>query len=188
MKRRLLLDALRNYLSEYPEERASVTEIINFIQGNPDCFERTNLYGHITGSAWLLNQTQDKVLLTHHKKLNKWLQLGGHSDGDGDTRNVALREATEESGITGITFISPNIFDVDVHIIPANPIKHTPQHYHFDIRFLLCAPHENFIVSEESFALKWASLADLENMKTTGKIADGMLRMIKKWQKILSYN
>lgn len=180
-----ILDALRLYCSEYDNEKDSIREVTDFIKTNPDCFCRDNLSGHITGSAWLLNPDENKVLLTYHKKLNKWLQLGGHSDGDSDTWHVALREATEESGILDISFVTQKIFDVDVHVIPADKNSGTLEHKHYDIRFLLKAPNENFTIGNESFALKWASLTDLENMLAEGKIAPGIQRMINKWRKIL---
>ena len=129
-KRDLLLTALRSYKTDFESEKAFIQEMIDFIEQNPNCFERTNLRGHINGSAWVLSPDEQKVLLTHHKKLNRWLQLGGHSDGDPNTWNVALREATEESGIQGIEFVMKEIFDIDIHTIPENPKKNEPQFFH----------------------------------------------------------
>ena len=120
-------------------------------------------------------------MLTHHKKLNRWLQLGGHSDGDNNTRNVALREATEESGISDISFMIQSIFDVDIHTIPENTTKNEPEHKHYDVRFLLKAPHESFIISEESNALKWVTKHDLLKMKQNKEISFSMMRMMDKW-------
>ncbi len=139
-----------------PEERA---KIIDFINNNPDCFMRSNLSGHITGSAWLIDETKTQVLLTHHKKLQEWLQLGGHADGDSDILNVALKEAHEESGITSIEPLSREIFDIDVHEIPEH--KGVPAHYHYDVRFLLVAKSKDFIISEESNDLAWISIKDI---------------------------
>ena len=156
--------------------------MIDFIEHNPDCFERTNLEGHVNGSAWVLSPDEQKVLLTHHKKLNRWLQLGGHSDGDPNTWNVALREATEESGIQGIEFVIKEIFDIDIHTIPENPKKNEPEHKHYDVRFLLKAPTEDFIVSEESNSLKWVDKKELATMANKGEISAAMIRMMQKWQ------
>lgn len=97
----------------------------------------------MTGSAWLLNPDGTKVLLTHHKKLNRWLQFGGHSDGESNTWNVALREVTEESGIQNIQFVSSDIFDVDIHTIPENSKKNEPEHKHYDIRFFIKSPNRS---------------------------------------------
>ena len=114
--------------------------------------------------------------MTHHKKLNKWLQLGGHSDGDPDTWKVALREATEESGIDNIAFVTRQIFDIDIHTIPENLKKNEPEHKHYDVRFLLKAPTEDFVVSEESNFLKWVDEAG------QNEISPAMQRMMQKWK------
>lgn len=128
---------------------------MEFVQTTPDCFKRTHKAGHITGSAWLLNPDGTAALLTLHRKLGRWLQPGGHADGDANPLRVALREAEEESGIIGIQPLSTAIFDVDIHRIPARPQAGEPEHLHYDIRFLLRAPHETFTCSAESEALAW---------------------------------
>ena len=181
-KRDLLLTALKSYKTDFESEKAFIQEMIDFIEQNPNCFERTNLKGHVNGSAWVLSPDEQKVLLTHHKKLNRWLQLGGHSDGDPNTWNVALREATEESGIKGIEFVMKEIFDIDIHTIPENPKKNEPEHKHYDVRFLLKAPTEDFIVSEESNSLKWVDKKELTMMASKGEISAAMIRMMQKWQ------
>ena len=179
-RRNLLLSLLRAYQTDFKDEQKSLQEIISFVEQNPDCFERTNLKGHITGSAWLLSPDGQKVLLTHHKKLNRWLQPGGHSDGDSDTRQVALKEAVEESGIRQIDFVMKDVFDVDVHVIPEN--KDVPEHKHYDVRFLLKAGTEDFVVSAESQALKWVNKNDLHEMEKAGEINNSITRMVQKWQ------
>lgn len=147
------------YARRHPSRRAAAEQIMRFVCSTPDCFERSHAAGHITGSAWLLNPAGDKALLTLHRKLGRWLQPGGHADGDSDTRRVALREAEEESGIAGIRLLSPGIFDVDVHEIP--PSGDAPAHLHYDIRYLLQAPHEQWVLSSESTALAWYTPAQI---------------------------
>lgn len=149
-------------MERHPERRAVAEEIYAFVAAHADCFCRTQKLGHITGSAWLLNPAGDKALLTLHHNLQRWMQLGGHSDGDPDTLAVALREATEESGIEGIVPVSPDIMDVDIHRIPDRPAKNEPAHWHYDIRFLMRAPHEHYRISPESDDLAWWSAADIE--------------------------
>ncbi|MBI3481525.1 MAG: NUDIX hydrolase [Bacteroidetes bacterium] len=126
-----------------------------------DCFQRTHLPGHITGSAWMVNGDRTKTLLVHHAKLNKWVQPGGHADGDENILNVALREAEEETGLKNLKPFT-TIFDVDIHKIPAR--KDFPEHFHYDIRFLTEADEtEKIIVSDESHDVKWVSMNELEN-------------------------
>ncbi|GJM07358.1 MAG: NUDIX hydrolase [marine bacterium B5-7] len=151
--RHWLWQQLQTYQASDNAQANQCTQMLAFIETHPDCFERHCLPGHITGSAWLLNSDHTAVLLTHHKKLGKWLQLGGHSDGDPNTLNVALREAQEESGIDAITPLSDAIFDIDIHEIPA--FGEEPAHLHYDVRFMLQAACENVTLSDESHALRW---------------------------------
>src|SRR5207245_6935322 len=99
-------------------EAAMVGRLRRFVTEHADCFERSLQTGHITGSAWVVDIDRSHALLTHHRKLNKWLQLGGHADGDPDILRVALREAREESSLESIRAVSEAIIDIDIHLIP----------------------------------------------------------------------
>lgn len=125
-QRDLLLSALRRYTPDDADEKRFLREITDFIKSNPHCFERTNQNGHVNGAAWVLSPDKQKVLLTHHKKLNRWFQPGGHSDGDPDTARVALREATEESGIPGIQFITKTSLTLTCISFRLTPPKANP--------------------------------------------------------------
>ncbi|MBP9752577.1 MAG: NUDIX hydrolase [Proteobacteria bacterium] len=147
--------------------------MLTFLDKHSDCFERSCIEGHFTGSSWLLSKDHKKALILHHKKLNQWLQLGGHCDGDTNVLNVAIKEAQEESGILGIKALSEDIFDIDIHKIPAR--KNEPEHLHLDVRFLLhVVSDEEFIKNEESNALKWIDLNEKD-------YPESLERMIKKW-------
>lgn len=176
MHRTPLLNDLDAYQANglmLPEETESLSKLLNFINTNPHCFERFNK-GHITSSIWIVNHDGSEALLTHHKKLNFWLQLGGHNDGDNDCRAVALKEAEEESGILGLEFITTNIFDIDVHAIPSSC------EYHYDMRYLLRAPKDaQFIVSEESHNLAWINREKIGNYSTERSV----LRMAEKFER-----
>jgi 8-oxo-dGTP pyrophosphatase MutT (NUDIX family) len=129
-------------------EAAMAADLIRFVEAHPDCAERSLQIGHLTGSAWIVDRERKRTLLTHHRKLNKWLQLGGHADGELDLLAVALREAREESGLARLRVVETAIFDVDRHLIPAR--KTEPDHWHHDIRFMIEAePEEPFVVSAE---------------------------------------
>lgn len=139
-------------------------DTIAFVQQHPDCFERSLLPGHITGSAWIVSPDRQQTLLIHHRKLDRWLQPGGHADGDANIVGVALREAQEETGLTSLRLVSANeglppIFDVDIHPIPAR--GDVPEHLHYDIRFLVEAdPNEPFGVSSEIRNIRWFLLKE----------------------------
>lgn len=175
MNRDFLLSKLNRYQPFDAHEYSMCERIVKFVKENPDCFERTLLIGHITGSAFIVNKRHTHTLMTHHQKLDKWLQLGGHSDGDPNTMNVALREALEESGLQNIVALSDEIFDVDVHEIPVR--KNEPAHFHYDIRFLFEADDvQELIRTTESKNLLWIPLEKMEEYTTE----ESVLRMARK--------
>ena len=152
-----------------------------FVEAHPDCFERSLREGHVTGSCWLLDASGTHVLLTHHRKLDRWLQLGGHADGDPDLLRVALREAREESGLEDIVAVSEAIFDVDVHAIPARGDE--PRHLHYDVRFLLRAGRDAPLrVNHESKALAWIKLSEVARLSPD----ESLLRMVAKTIQMMS--
>ena len=176
MHRQALLNLLDRHQPRGDHEEATVARIVRFVRCHADCFERSLAVGHITGSSWLINRAGTQVLLTRHRKLDMWLQLGGHADGDPDVMAVALREAREESGISGILPVSPDIFDVDVHPIPAR--GDVSAHEHFDIRFLLAATEsEQTQISDESIDLRWFTPDELTRLDVDASIR----RMQAKW-------
>lgn len=176
MHRNALLDILGRHEPRDSHEGASLAQIDAFVRAHAGCFERSLAVGHITGSAWLINRAGTHVLLTHHRKLDMWLQLGGHADGDPDVLAVALREAREESGIDDIVPVSTDIFDVDVHPIPERSGK--PPHDHYDIRFLLTATgSEKTKISDESNDLRWFSADDVLRLDVDASVR----RMHAKW-------
>lgn len=116
-------------------ERVNKHLFLRLLHTNPRCLWRDDFApGHITGSVLVSNLDCTRVLLLHHKKLNLWVQFGGHCDGDGDVYTAALREMTEECGITPDSVIGTSaIFDLDIHAIPERGTE--PEHLHFDVRF-----------------------------------------------------
>ena len=166
---------IKNYAQANPEEKAP-HDMLKFLDDETSYFSRNSYNGHFTGSAWIVSPDRSSILMTHHKKLGKWIQLGGHADGENDLLNVALREAKEESGIQQFKVLSGKIFDLDIHEIPKHNFE--PVHLHYDIRFLLEADPtgEAVIVSDESHDVTWIPLADVTKLNPEVSIA----RMIKK--------
>ena len=114
-----LIDQLKQFSQSSfctTEEQHKIAHFISFLEHNPAAFDRANK-GHITSSIWIVNADRTHSLLTHHKKFNLWVQLGGHNDGNIDCKAVAAQEAWEESGIEGLTFMNEGIFDIDIHLI-----------------------------------------------------------------------
>ena len=173
----LLEEQLLAYSSEYPEELEYKKQILAFLKSYENPFCRTQLAGHVTGSAFLLNSTGDAFLLMHHAKLDKWLQPGGHCDGNPVVLETALRESEEETGLEGIKAVSTDIFDIDVHPIPANSKE--PAHTHYDIRFLLQATHDSIVQNSESKDIRWFAFNET-NLPTAER---SVLRMVEKYKK-----
>jgi 8-oxo-dGTP pyrophosphatase MutT (NUDIX family) len=174
---RTLHAALHAYGQCWPEEAATADLFRSFLSEAPMAFERTHPPGHFTGSAWLVSADGARVLLTHHRKLDRWLQLGGHADGDHDIARVVLREAEEESGLAGLV-VAPALFDLDRHLIPARLDE--PAHWHYDIRHVVqAAPGaEQFVVSAESHALAWRPVIGLVD---DDAVDASVRRMARKW-------
>jgi len=138
-------------------------------------FDRALAPGHVTASAWIVDPERLRAVLLHHRKLERWLQLGGHVDGDPDVRRSAMREAREESGLRTLRTIADEIYDIDVHRIPARGDE--PEHDHYDLRFALEAdPREPLVRNEESHDVRWIALTDLE----TYAIDDSVRRLAAK--------
>jgi 8-oxo-dGTP pyrophosphatase MutT (NUDIX family) len=164
--RDLVRDVVLRYRDANPHESAVVERILHLLARHPDCLLRTCRVGHVTASALVLSSDHRSCLLTHHRKLDRWLQLGGHVDGEAEPHLSALREAREESGMTEFSFLpplsdgSPLPFDLDVHSIPAR--KDEPEHEHHDFRYLLvAAPGQVLHISDESNDLQWFPLEQI---------------------------
>jgi 8-oxo-dGTP pyrophosphatase MutT (NUDIX family) len=156
MHRQPLLKLLAAHRPFDESEAAMLQRTIDFVRAHDDCFERSLLVGHVTGSAWVRGESG--VLLLHHAKLNRWLQPGGHCDGDADVLRVTIKEAREESGLE-VEPVSTAIFDVDVHWIPQR--GDVPGHWHYDVRFLLRAINGNVQHNHESHGFRWVPLEEI---------------------------
>jgi 8-oxo-dGTP pyrophosphatase MutT (NUDIX family) len=184
MHRRPLLELLDLYAGRCPDEQDEVERVRALVRSHTDCFERDCLPGHITASSWIVSQDGLRCLLTHHRKLGRWLQLGGHADGDPDPEAVALREAQEESGMNDFVLVVPEdgcpVVDVDVHVIPA--WRADPAHEHHDVRFVFRAgAGQPLSISQESTELAWFEWAGLDAVGAD----QSLLRLARKARALL---
>lgn len=176
--------SLLEYNTDYAEEDFVKNKMLEFLKtvGNLS-FYRDSLSGHFTASSFLINKDKTSVCFGHHKKLNKWLFLGGHFDGDNDPLFVSIKEAKEESGIKSISPVSNHIFDIGMYLIPS--YKNVPAHYHFDVTFILQAHSDEFkINNEEMNDLKWVSIESPKSHWKDMFKDESICRMIEKYKKL----
>jgi 8-oxo-dGTP pyrophosphatase MutT (NUDIX family) len=176
-----LITALKKYKTDFDAERSFIAPFQHLLQ-NADAYSRHHLPGHVTGSAWIIDKNRGNVLLTHHAKLNRWLQPGGHADGDEDIFKVAWREAVEETGLPKFTLLQKGVFDIDIHVIPER--NGFPAHDHYDIRILLEAdPEQEVTISQESHDVRWVQI---ENLAERSGNNTSMLRMAEKVKQLFA--
>lgn len=177
MNQTAVLELLLAHQAFDAHEQQMLENITHFVRAHENFHSRELLLGHLTGSAWIVDENFSHALLLHHGKLNKWLQPGGHIEDDADMLSAALREAREETG-ANVRAHSEKIFDVDIHEIPARP--NDPAHFHYDIRFLLIADKAApLLVSSESKDLAWIALSEIETLTQE----ESVLRMVRKMKR-----
>lgn len=181
-RRQLQAQLLSLALAAEPVEAAIRDRMLELLAHTPDCFLRSCFPAHFTGSALVVSADGRRTLLHHHAKLDRWLQFGGHCDGEEDVLEVARREALEESGVAALVPAPSRPFDLDIHKIPAR--RDEPEHWHYDIRYVLIAPENApFLRSEESRELRWFTPEEMEKLP----LDEGLQRLLRKWRRLLSH-
>ncbi|GAB4153594.1 MAG: NUDIX hydrolase [Planctomycetota bacterium] len=157
MHRALLIAMLDAHSRKFPEREDLVERFRSFVRARADCLERSCLDGHVTASAWVVDPAAARAVLLRHRKLGKWLQPGGHVDGDPRAVRAAAREVREETGIVGLSVAAIHSevvpVDLDIHEIPRRGSE--PSHLHFDVRFLMRASSDRLIAGSEADAIRW---------------------------------
>ena len=177
MEKNALRTQIVAYIDSYRNDEHAQKTLV-FLDQNDNFWQKDNTAGHITASAWIVNVARNKTLLTHHLKLDKWFQLGGHIESeDDDIFAACLREAKEESGLARLHFTEKVLFDIDVHLIPVSKSGFSA-HWHYDVRVLLVADGNEPINFDknESKSVKWF---DITTLKSTFA-EKSLLRMAEK--------
>ncbi len=186
-----VLDLLANFQPSDEKEKADFIRIKELIAKHENIFSRSCIEGHLTASALVINSQTKMVLLHNHRKLNMWLQFGGHADGDNDMAFVALKEAREETGLSDLKFLikdeQTEILPIDIDLQTIPEMEETPEHFHLDFRFILLTnateiPKPN---EEESQDLKFFSFQEIEAMGD--KLDFALRRLAKKAEFLMSY-
>lgn len=169
---------LNKYKQSYLEEILIIDRFAKFLQ-DPGAYDRSHLFGHVTASAFIIHPDGRSLLLLHHKKLNLWLQPGGHADGEADVLQVARKEAAEETGLRDLVLLSDGVGDLAIHIVPA--FGDVREHFHFDMRFFFQAQSDEIINNEESHEVKWVALDEVHEFNQE----EGTRRVLRKIRSLL---
>ena len=160
-----LINLLKNYQPFNEQERFDQEAMINFFSRNPDALERSNTVAHVTTSTIVVNSSMNRVVFGFHNIYQSWGWIGGHNDGDEDTHRVALKETTEETGLTRLSFYSQDVFMLDTIYVP-NHIKHekhVSDHLHLNVTYLLIADESEPLLhsEEEHQGMKWFDITEV---------------------------
>ena len=144
------------------QEERDKAVILHFLEENDDAFLRENLIAHMTASAWVVNPLRDKVLMVYHRIYDSWSWTGGHADGEEDLLAVALREVTEETGVTHVRPVSKDIFSLETLTVDGHEKRgeYVPSHLHLNLTYLLEADDTEAlrVCEDENKGVAWFGL------------------------------
>ena len=144
------------------QEERDKDVILRFLEENDDAFLRENLIAHMTASAWVVNPKRDRVLMVYHRIYDSWSWTGGHADGEEDLLAVALREVTEETGVTHVRPVSKDIFSLETVTVEGHEKRgeYVPSHLHLNLTYLLEADDTEAlrVCEDENKGVAWFGL------------------------------
>lgn len=132
--------------------------------------------GHITCTGFVLAPDCERLLLVHHRRLDRWLLPGGHVEpSDPEIWDAASREIIEETGVALVPRSTPLVAGMDVHGIPSNGRE--PYHLHHDLLFAFRAAGDEIRCSPESRAVAWCTPAEFDRYQLPGNIRRAYARV-----------
>ncbi len=165
-----LVREIENFKPFNEQEEKDKSEILRYISQADNVLVRDNKNAHITVSAWLLDETHKYVLMAYHNIYKSWAWLGGHADGNGDLKEVVLKEVEEESGLGNVRFIKDDIFSLEILTVSGHEKKgeYVSSHLHLNITYLLGADKaENIRIKEdENSKIGWIDLNKINEYST----------------------
>ena len=134
-----IMEQLRAYRPWNEQEEADCAELLRRLGQGEDLWTRENRSAHLTASGWIVSPERSRVLMAYHNLYDSWSWLGGHADGDHDLLAVALREAQEESGLSTVRAVSPELFSVEILTVDGHEKRghYVPSHLHLNVTYLL---------------------------------------------------
>lgn len=165
-----LLDQLFAYTPVNEQEASDKEEMIRWLGQGSDLFTRDNRAAHFTASAWVVSPDRKYVLMAYHNLYNSWAWLGGHADGEQDLLKVAIKEATEETGVRNVRIVTPDILSVEILTVDGHEKKgsYVSSHLHLNVTYLLEADMEESleVKPDENSAVGWIHVDEI-NRKST---------------------
>jgi 8-oxo-dGTP pyrophosphatase MutT (NUDIX family) len=165
---------LKNLIQEYTpyneQEENDKRVMLKFMDSNKDVLARDNEIAHFSASAWVLNESENKLLMIYHNIYKSWSWTGGHADGEENLLEVAIREVQEETGITKVVPVTDNIFSLEIITVDGHMKKgkYVSSHLHLNITFLLKAYEDETLVikPDENSGVKWMDLEEAVSAST----------------------
>ena len=192
IKIKINVDSLKENLEEFEpyneQEEVDKKIILDYINNFDDTLTRQNKYGHFTSSAFVLNKERTKILMVYHKIYNSWAWPGGHSDGDSNLLNVAMKEAKEETGIKNVIPIFKNIYSIEIISVNGHEKseKYISSHVHLNVTYLLEADENEkiHIKEDENSGVKWVPIDNVLDLTSETWVRDrGYAKIIEKMKK-----
>lgn len=184
-----LYEEIKLYRPYNEQEEKDKNVMLKFIETFDDCFTRNNEIGHFTTSAWIVNETKDKVLMVYHNIYDSYAWIGGHADGDSNLLNVIRKEIEEECGLKNIKLLSDGIYGISVQTTDSHikNKKYVNCHLHFDVQYLFEASEFDKvrINEKENSDVKWISIDKVLDIVTEEHMKPLYKKMIDKMTKII---
>ena len=162
--REKLIEQLEKYKPFNEQETQDKALILHMLRNEKGIFYRTNMHAHMTASAWVVNKQRSKTIMVHHNIYNSWSWMGGHSDGDENLLNVAVREVKEECGMKNAHPVNEEIFSIEVLPVNGHQKKgqYVPSHLHLNVTYLIEADEtdELYIKEDENSNVSWFTFSD----------------------------
>ena len=183
-------EMLLNFVPSCEQEERDKEFLLKYIETYDDVLTRENTYGHLTSSAFVVNEDLSKALILHHNIFNGFIYSGGHADGEFDLYSVAVREVFEETGLEVFPLIDNNIFAIQSLPIKGHikKGKYVPAHIHYDILYLLVAKNIDMdkirVLESENSQVKWCNLEDTYNEEAVEWIRPINEKIVKKIRSI----
>lgn len=177
-----LEEQLKSYIPYNEQEERDKAVMLSLLESAPDIFSRENKLAHFTASAWLLNEAHTKVLMVYHNIYRSWSWSGGHADGEQNLLAVAKREAMEETGVTQVKEVVPEIFSIETLTVDGHEKKgvYVPSHLHLNVTYLLeTGEWENLRSKpDENSGVRWFSLEDAEKASSEPWMVERVYRKL----------